>query len=79
MKQVAINIANSCEHVRISNSVEDYIDPRIIYSFLLENDMVDMDHLFFTPQLKELHAWAHPNNYSYLSFNRYKVLTILFN
>ena len=78
MRQLSLSIAHVCEHVRMSNSIEDYIDPRIIYSFLVDNGLMDMEPLFFQPQQREKHAWAHPRNYSYASFIRYKVITILF-
>lgn len=58
LQKLAVNVAMVCEHNRISTSVDTYIDPRIVYAFLLDNSLMSFEYIFFTPQLKAKHAWA---------------------
>ena len=66
-------IANVCEHVKVTTSVASYIDPRIIYRFLLANDILDLANVFFQPKQMARNAWAHPSKYDYSAFKGYSL------
>lgn len=71
LDDLATRIASVCEHKRIDTSVASYIDPRIIYKFLLDNGILEFESVFFQPKQIAKNAWAHPSNYDYILFDGY--------
>ena len=66
-KQISI----ACEHTKYETSIATYIDPRIIYHWLVKNDLMQFAHKFFVGKELKKFDWAHPRHYNYNNFNGY--------
>ena len=64
-------LASLCQHENYRTTIATYLDPRILYKFLLDNNLMEFEGTFFPGAYLRKHAWAHPNRYNYDSFLGY--------